>query len=37
MSIFVRKIQSADEPRWRQLWDAYTRFYEREPDEAVTR
>jgi len=37
MSIFVRKTQSADEPRWRQLWDAYTRFYEREPDEAVTR
>jgi GNAT superfamily N-acetyltransferase len=33
----VRKICSRDELRWRELWDGYTRFYEREPDEAVTR
>jgi hypothetical protein len=37
MSVLVRKIEPTDEPRWRELWDAYTRFYEREPDEAVTR
>jgi GNAT superfamily N-acetyltransferase len=33
----IRKIEPSDELRWRELWDAYTRFYEREPDEAVTR
>ena len=37
MSVFVRKIQPGDEPRWRELWDAYTRFYQREPDAGVTR
>jgi GNAT superfamily N-acetyltransferase len=37
MSITIRKIQPDDERRWRELWDAYTRFYEREPCEAVTR
>lgn len=35
--IRIRPIESRDEARWRVLWDAYTRFYEREPDEAVTR
>jgi len=35
--IIVRPAEAADEPRWRELWDAYTRFYEREPVEAVTR
>lgn len=33
----VRPAHAADEPRWRELWDAYTRFYEREPVEVVTR
>ena len=37
MSVIVRKIRPQDEPRWRELWDGYTRFYEREPDEAITR
>lgn len=36
-SPFIRPAEAADEPRWRVLWDAYTRFYEREPDEAITR
>ncbi len=33
----VRRIEARDEPRWRELWDGYTRFYEREPDAAITR
>ena len=33
----VRKVDPRDERRWRDLWDAYTRFYEREPSEAITR
>ena len=33
----VRPIQVRDEARWRVLWDAYTRFYEREPVDAITR
>jgi GNAT superfamily N-acetyltransferase len=37
MSVTIRKIQPNDERRWRELWDAYTRFYEREPCEAITR
>ena len=37
MSVTIRKIQPNDERRWRELWDAYTRFYEREPCEAKTR
>ena len=37
MSVTIRKTQSLDEPRWRELWDAYTRFYEREPSQPVTR
>jgi GNAT superfamily N-acetyltransferase len=35
--IVIRPAEPADEPRWRELWDAYTRFYEREPVEAITR
>ena len=31
----VRPAQPRDEPRWRELFDAYTRFYEREPDDAI--
>jgi GNAT superfamily N-acetyltransferase len=37
MTITVRRIEARDEARWRELWDGYTRFYEREPDEAITR
>jgi GNAT superfamily N-acetyltransferase len=37
MTITIRRIEARDEPRWRELWDGYTRFYERGPDEAVTR
>jgi GNAT superfamily N-acetyltransferase len=37
MTVTIRKIEPRDEPRWRELFDGYTRFYEREPDEAVTR
>lgn len=37
MPVTIRKAQPTDEPRWRELWDAYTRFYEKEPVEAITR
>ncbi|WP_206995907.1 GNAT family N-acetyltransferase [Trinickia mobilis] len=37
MTITIRRIEKRDEMRWRELWDGYTRFYEREPDEAITR
>ncbi|HUL97656.1 MAG TPA: GNAT family N-acetyltransferase [Usitatibacter sp.] len=33
----VRPIEARDEPRWRELFAAYTRFYEREPDERIVR
>ena len=32
----IRPIQRQDEPRWRMLWDAYARFYERAPVEAIS-
>jgi hypothetical protein len=31
----VRRAGAADAARWRELFDAYTRFYEREPDDAI--
>jgi len=37
MDAKIRPIEARDESRWRELWAGYTRFYEREPDEAVTR
>ena len=37
MDAKIRPIEARDEPRWRELWDGYTRFYERSPDEVVTR
>jgi GNAT superfamily N-acetyltransferase len=37
MTATVRPIEPRDEPRWRELWDGYTRFYEREPAELLTR
>jgi ribosomal protein S18 acetylase RimI-like enzyme len=36
MSVTIRPIEARDEPRWRELWDGYSRFYEREPSEAIT-
>jgi GNAT superfamily N-acetyltransferase len=33
----IRPAYADDEARWRELWDAYTRFYEREPEESLTR
>lgn len=37
MKAVVRPARMADEPRWRELFDAYTRFYEREPDDAIAK
>src|SRR5262249_34829671 len=37
MNVRIRRIEARDEARWRELWDQYTRFYEREPQEAITR
>jgi len=34
--VVIRPVYADDEPRWRELWDSYTRFYEREPDESLT-
>jgi GNAT superfamily N-acetyltransferase len=33
----IRRAEERDQPRWRELWDGYTRFYEREPNEEQTR
>lgn len=37
MTPTIRKIQPQDQSRWRNLFDSYTRFYEREPSEAITK
>jgi GNAT superfamily N-acetyltransferase len=37
MSVRIRPIEARDETRWRELWDGYCRFYEREPSEPITR
>ena len=37
MPTTIRKLEEGDEARWRELWDGYCRFYEREPNEALTR
>ena len=37
MTVNIRAAEPRDEPRWRELWDGYTRFYEREPAEVLTR
>jgi GNAT superfamily N-acetyltransferase len=34
--ITIRPLRPADEPRWRELFDGYSRFYEREPSEPIT-
>ena len=35
MGALIRRAEVRDQPRWRELFDAYTRFYEREPDDAI--
>ena len=37
MTITIRRTETRDARRWRELWDGYCRFYEREPCEDVTR
>jgi GNAT superfamily N-acetyltransferase len=37
MTVAIRRIEPRDERRWRELWDAYTRFYEKDPSEPITR
>jgi GNAT superfamily N-acetyltransferase len=37
MAVTIRKVEPRDEPRWRELFDGYTHFYERKPSEAITR
>ena len=37
MTCTIRQVEPRDQPRWRELWDGYTRFYETEPNEAITR
>jgi GNAT superfamily N-acetyltransferase len=37
MSLRIRSIELRDEARWRELWEGYCRFYERELSDAVTR
>ena len=37
MRVVIRSVDADDESRWRDLWDAFTRFYEREPEETLTR
>ena len=36
MTPTIRRIETQDEPRWRELWQGYCRFYERELSEATT-
>jgi GNAT superfamily N-acetyltransferase len=36
-AVTVRPIALRDEKRWRELFDGYCRFYEREPSEPLTR
>jgi GNAT superfamily N-acetyltransferase len=35
--ITIRPLSPADEPRWRELFDGYVRFYKREPSDEITR
>ena len=37
MPALVRPAEARDHARWRELFDAYTRFSEREPDEAIAK
>ncbi len=35
MAATIRKIEARDELRWRELWEGYCRFYERDLSEAI--
>jgi ribosomal protein S18 acetylase RimI-like enzyme len=35
--VIIRGAEPRDQKHWRELFDAYIRFYEREPSEVVTR
>ena len=37
MDLKIRTIERGDEVRWRELWEGYCRFYERDPSERITR
>ncbi len=37
MTVTIRRIEAHDEKRWRELWEGYCRFYERELSEPKTR
>jgi GNAT superfamily N-acetyltransferase len=37
MKVTIRRVEKKDESRWRELWNGYCRFYEREPSESITR
>ena len=36
-NVVIRSIEARDERPWRELWDGYCRFYERELSEPITR
>jgi GNAT superfamily N-acetyltransferase len=36
MRVTIRPIEARDEARWRELWDGYCRFYERDLSDVVT-
>ena len=35
--VTIRKLEARDEPRWRELWDGYCTFSERQLSEPITR
>lgn len=37
MTVTIRRIEARDEQRWREMWEGYCRFYERELSEPKTR
>ena len=37
MTVTIRRIEARDKARWRELWDGYCRFYERNLSERITR
>jgi GNAT superfamily N-acetyltransferase len=37
MHCTVRRIEPRDEARWRELWEGYCRFYERQVSDPITR
>lgn len=36
MNPIIRKLKESEFSEWQNLWDGYTRFYEREPDKSIT-